>query len=148
MSDLRTAAQQALKVLEAWDDLPSYQKPTVLYPQMDALKAALAQQAEPVEPVAKVELMMTGGNAGLATRIVEIENHLRERLRPGQQLYIAPPPPQRKLLTEEEILAAIGWERAEMYMKLTPNFPVDEAKQETLKNARAVERAVWEKNHG
>jgi hypothetical protein len=25
---------------------------------------------------------------------------------------------------------------------------VDEAKQETLKNARAVERAVWEKNHG
>jgi hypothetical protein len=33
-------------------------------------------------------------------------------------------------------------------MKLAPNFPVDEAKQETLKNARAVERAVWEKNHG
>jgi len=59
-------------------------------------------------------------------------------------------PPQRKLvpLTEEEILKAIGWERAEMYMKLTPNFPVDEAKQETLKNARAVERAAWEKNHG
>ena len=119
---------------------------------IDALERRLAeaQQAEPVEPVAKVELMMTGGNAGLATRIVEIEDHLRERLRPGPLLYTSTPPPQRKLvpLTEEEILKAIGWERAEMYMKLTPNFPVDEAKQETLKNARAVERAVWEKNHG
>ena len=46
-----------------------------------------------------------------------------------------------KPLTDEEILSAVGWERAEMYMKLLPNFPVDEAKQETLKNARAVERA-------
>lgn len=58
-----------------------------------ALRAAL-EQAEPVEPVAKVELMTTGGNAGLATRIVEIDDHLRERLRPGQLLYTAPP--QRK----------------------------------------------------
>lgn len=39
------------------------------------------------EPVAKVELMKTGGNAGLATRIVEIDNPLWERLRPGQILY-------------------------------------------------------------
>ena len=59
-----------------------------------ALRAALAQQTEPVEPVAKVELMMTGGNAGLSTRIVEIYDHFRERLRPGQLLYTAPP--QRK----------------------------------------------------
>ena len=51
-------------------------------------------------------------------------------------------------LTDEEILAAVGWERAAMYMKLTPNFPVDEAKKETLTNARAVEKASWEKNHG
>ena len=59
--------------------------------------------AEPVqEPVAKVELMTSGGNAGLATRIVEIDDHLRERLRPGQLLYAAPP--QRKPLTEEEII--------------------------------------------
>lgn len=73
-----------------------------------ALRTTLAQQDEPVEPVAKVELMMTGGNAGLATRIVEIEDHLRERLRPGQLLYTAPP--QRKLapLTEEEIYHATG----------------------------------------
>lgn len=51
----------------------------------------VTEQAEPVEPVAKVELMTTGGNAGLATRIVEIDDHLRERLRPGQLLYTAPP---------------------------------------------------------
>jgi ATP-dependent helicase YprA (DUF1998 family) len=63
-------------------------------------------------------------------------------------LYTTPPCREWVSLTEEEILKAIGWERAEMYMKLAPNFPVDEAKQETLKNARAVERAVWEKNHG
>jgi len=51
-------------------------------------------------------------------------------------------PSQRKPLTEEEILAAVGWERAEMYMKLMPNFPVEEAKKETIKNARAIERKV------
>jgi hypothetical protein len=57
-----------------------------------------------------------------------------------QPLYTTPP--QRPPLTDEEILAAVGWERSEMYMKLVSNFPVDEAKQETLKNARAVERKV------
>ena len=66
--------------------------------QIDALHEMLFKSqrpAEPVqEPVAKVELMTTGGNAGLATRIVEIDDHLRERLRPGQLLYTAPP--QRK----------------------------------------------------
>jgi hypothetical protein len=57
------------------------------------------QTAEPVqEPVAKVELMTTGGNAGLATRIVEIDDHLRERLRPGQLLYTTPP--QREPLVD------------------------------------------------
>ena len=66
--------------------------------------------AEPVEPVAKVELMTTGGNAGLATRIVEIDNHLRERLRPGQLLYTDPP--QRKPLTDEEIESCLKVELA------------------------------------
>ena len=60
-----------------------------------------AALAEPEEPVAKVELMVTGGSAGLATRIVEIDDHLRERLRPGQLLYTAPP--QRKPLTDGEL---------------------------------------------
>ena len=100
MTDLRKAAQQALEALE------EYQYHGAPFLACDgavaALRAALAQQDEPVqEPVAKVELMTTGGNAGLATRIVEIDDHLRERLRPGQLLYTAPP--QRKPLTEDEI---------------------------------------------
>ena len=49
-------------------------------------------------------------------------------------------------LTDEEILEAVGWERAEMYMKLTPNFPVKEARKETIKNARAIEAKLKEKN--
>ena len=49
---------------------------------------------------------------------------------------------QPQPLTDKEILSVVGWERAEMWMKLAPNFPVDEAKQETLKNARAVEAEV------
>ena len=48
MSDLRTAAQQ---VLEAWDgDEIEWFKRS--YTVMENLRAALAQQAEPVEPVA------------------------------------------------------------------------------------------------
>lgn len=61
------------------------------------LRASLPapQQAAPEsvgEPVARVELMQTGGNAGLATRIVEIDDPLRERLRPGDVLYDRPAP--------------------------------------------------------
>ena len=114
MTDLRTAAQQALEALC-----------TCGLEQRAAITALRAALAEPVqEPVAKVELMTTGGNAGLATRIVEIDDHLRERLRPGQLLYTAPP--QRKPLTEEEIY--------EMYFD---NFSMGELKA----FARAIERA-------
>ena len=104
-----------------------------------AFRAALAQQAEPVAWMCSNPELMAKGYSRFSSRCEGDWNI---------PVYTAPP--QRKLvpLTEEEILKAIGWERAEMYMKLTPNFPVDEAKQETLKNARAVERAVWEKNHG
>ena len=42
------------------------------------------------EPVARVELITAGGNAGLAIRIVEIDDPLRERLRPGDLLYTRP----------------------------------------------------------
>lgn len=59
---------------------------------MEALDTTLkVYDHPPKQPVAKVDLMTTGGNAGLATRIVEIDDHLRERLRPGQLLYTAPP---------------------------------------------------------
>lgn len=60
-------------------------------PAGDAIRAKAAP--EPVgEPVARVELMQTGGNAGLATRIVEIDDPLRERLRPGDSLFARPAP--------------------------------------------------------
>jgi len=96
MTTLRKAAQQALEALEwSWGGEPMG---TLERDAITDLRAALSQQAEPVEPVAKVELMMTGGNAGLATRIVEIDHHLRDRLRPGQLLYTASP--QRKPLVD------------------------------------------------
>ena len=53
---------------------------------------AMRKDQEGREPVARVELMKTGGNVGLATRIVEIDDPLRERLRPGALLYTSPPP--------------------------------------------------------
>ncbi len=94
MTDLRTAAQQAIglicsaRLCEVNSMSSRQEMLRLLIEATDILRAALAQQAE---PVAKVELMMTGGNAGLATRIVEIDDHLRERLRPGQLLYTSPP---------------------------------------------------------
>ena len=146
MTDLRQAAQQALEALRGYRQELGDRQPC---DAEQALDAALAEQAEPdsperrcggpgcdlkccqpvQEPVAKVELMMTGGNAGLATRIVEIDDHLRERLRPGQLLYTAPP--QRKPLSEEEIQAA--WDSVDM------RHP--RGNETRIAFARAVERA-------
>jgi hypothetical protein len=93
-----------------------------------------AQQAEPVqEPAAKVELMMTGGNAGLATRIVEIDHHLRDRLRPGQLLYTAPP--KRQPLTDEQI--------SDLWCEVSNT---DFVTADTHVFARAVESKLQEKN--
>jgi len=149
MSDLRTAAQQALEALEAYlsDELRPYEAAKTA----DALRAALAEPVqEPVqEPVAWLRVIdeaMVTYHLGVAEPTDDYETAKRKMnnlLCHAEDIgaYFATPP-QRKPLTDEEILAAVGWERAEMYMKLVPNFPVDEAKQETLKNARAVERAV------
>ena len=133
MTDLRTAAQQALDWLYDND---------ILHPTKvsEALRAALAQQEEPVqEPVAwsfEARHIDTAWGSAVSLKHPGREHKYMRNVKP---LYLAPP--QRQPLTEEEILKAIGWERAEMYMKLTPNFPVAEAKKETLKNARAIERA-------
>ena len=146
MTILREAAAAALEAIEDSGCKAD------LMAAADALRAALAEPeprnqcgetceraklcavcaselAEPQEPVAKVELMTTGGNAGLATRIVEIDDHLRERLRPGQMLYTHPAP-QRQPLTDEEILAMV---------KTAPALNTAEA--EWLHVARAIEQA-------
>jgi hypothetical protein len=97
------------------------------------LTVYVVKKAEPVqEPVAKVELMTTGWNPGLATRIVEIDDHFRGRLRPGQLLYTAPP--QRKPLTKASLLY--------IYNQL-PNWgmDMDRLPQGLEKFARAVEAA-------
>lgn len=62
---------------------------------IEALRTAIQQAAEsePVgEPRARVELIKTGGNAGLSTRIIEMDIATRERLRPGDLLYTHPAP--------------------------------------------------------
>lgn len=60
----------------------------------EELRTAIQQaESEPVvEPSARVELMKTGGNAGLSTRIIELDIATRERLRPGDLLYTHPAP--------------------------------------------------------
>ena len=165
MTDLRTAAKQALEALLNFPDDISDE----MFASIAALKAALAQeQAEPPtnqcgetceraklcaacaraleEPTGKQDLQVEPvqeqaepvawiDREGVLYKMHEIESWAP----PHTMLYTAPT--KRKPLTDEEILKAIDWERAEMYMKLTPNFPVAEAKKETLKNARAIERA-------
>ena len=92
MNDLRTAAQQALEALE------NNAGEMRVEGAISILETALAQQDEPVEPVAGVVLNEEGRAA-----LVE---HGREEwhcvARNARRLYTAPP--QRKPLTEEEIM--------------------------------------------
>ena len=94
--DLAWAAWRARASLPAPQQAtPATPEDMKVYDGIAAGYFADAQQAtpEPVgEPVARVELMQTGGNAGLATRIVEIDDPLRERLRPGDLLFTHPAP--------------------------------------------------------
>ena len=119
MTTLREAAQQALEALEQFieKELTVGQRYTNegsrRLEAIAALRAALAEQDDD---------LTAAWMAGAAEE--------RKRAEQAQPL------------TDKEILSAVGWERAEMYMKLLPNFPVDEAKQETMKNARAVEAEV------
>ena len=84
MATLENAARQALEALECHADI-GIKADKAIY----ALREALEQAEQ--EPVAKVQVKTTGGNAGLATQIVEIDDPLRERLQPGQLLYTEPP---------------------------------------------------------
>ena len=91
MSDLRTAAQQALAfTMRDFASLRDFEAAkAVLH---DNLRAALAQQAEPVEPVAWAFRHSDG---------TYHDPSVTEHSAGMVPLY--PPPPQRKPLTEEEI---------------------------------------------
>ena len=115
MTDLRQAAQRALVALEwSWGGEPIG---TMERDAITALKAALAQQAEPVQAVSGVVI-----REGLPTL-------LRDRdIRPTDtRLYTAPP--KRKPLTEEEIDHAAN------------NIFTDDPVQWWRQLARAVEAA-------
>ena len=95
MTDLRTAAQQALEALEyAQQDREC---PSTTRQAIAALRAALAQQAEPVEPVAGVVLNKEGRAA-----LVE---YGREEwhcvVRNARRLYTAPPKDEPKPMHPE-----------------------------------------------
>jgi hypothetical protein len=92
--ELKQAAQQVLDAFEAFGEADDFATLFTLTQKMNALRAAIQQaESEPVgEPSARVELMKTGGNAGLSTRIIELDIATRERLRPGDLLYTHPAP--------------------------------------------------------
>lgn len=137
----REAMQQALEALQS-KRFTACGWRTECDKAITALRTALAEQVQPA-----YWGVFEGGNLHDFFTVREMAEEMAY-YKGGHAvvgpIYTTPPAPQP--LTDEEILLAVGWERAEMYMKMTLNFPVDEAKQETLKNARAVERALEKKN--
>ena len=107
MTDLRTAAQQALEAMRC--AVPTGK--ITLYEwdkAMADLDAALAQQAEPVqEPVAWMFELARNfnleGYGGWEKRITEYRPNTPE----GSVRNVTPLSPQRKPLTEEEIVEAV-----------------------------------------
>ncbi len=91
-TELKQAAQKALDAFEAFMKADNFTTLSTLTQKMNALRTALQQaESEPVgEPRARVELIKTGGNAGLSTRIIELDIATRERLLPGDLLYTRP----------------------------------------------------------
>ena len=131
MSALREAAQQALEALET---LVPTKGPSIYNSARDALRAVLAQQAEPVEPVAWRHKPMIGSSWSLSDDGYYISCK-RDKGHIVDSLYTAPP--QRKLvpLTEDDI--------DKIFKHLCNTVG---ASYKTM--ARAVEKASWEKNNG
>ena len=146
MNPLREAAQQALEALKfstpnprSIDDDYAEQGWKEHIAAVAALRAALAQQAEPVEPVA-----WRSENANPPGGYVIFQQYpqaLADLGKPIQPLYTAPP--QRKLvpLTAQELDGVI--ERHVGGSEIT-----DDMYTSMEQFARAVEKASWEKNHG
>jgi hypothetical protein len=128
MSDLRTAAQQAL---EAWEHINKYGFVLADYEgpmeqAITALKAALEQPEQ--EPVA----WMTPGQD------LHLNNSEGFRFSDWTPLFTHPPRREWRSLSEEEIKNAVGasaefWATSALWIKSV---------------ARAAEAALKEKNHG
>lgn len=106
--------QSMQQAIEAWDACGRYPDSTSDIEHLDvaitALRTAIRQvESEPVgEPRARVELIKTGGNAGLSTRIIELDIATRERLRPGDLLYTHPAPGVPDSLKDHQIAALVN----------------------------------------
>ncbi len=125
----RAVIEQALEALEAGLDV----NPILAGEAEEALRAALAQQDEPVAGRAFLERILAAmeGVIDVADRKTDEFDALRSCVI-DLTLMLHTAPPQRKLvpLTEAEI----------EHIGITH--------QSLRQVARAVERAVWEKNHG
>jgi hypothetical protein len=122
MSDLHKIPQQSLEALE---DLRVWRAKQSM--DVTALRAALAQQAEPVEPVAWIQPDPLQ-KARIAPFLCRVEP--TQRCADFVPFYLAPP--QRQPLTEEEIDAEwreLDGEVSTMFMRVLRKF------------ARAIERA-------
>ena len=111
---------------------------------VDKLNAALAQRTMVQEPVGEVLHDWSTEKECIAGTWAHL-NDLGKNLPVGTKLYTAPP--QRKLvpLTEEEIKTAF---HAARNAKLGASQDNSRHRLSVIEIARAVERAVWEKNHG
>jgi hypothetical protein len=129
MTDLRTAAQQALEALE-----------TVFmphHPAVIALRAALEQPEQPEqEPLAIATVDESLG--------VVFKFSRSHTLLPGQMLYVYTHPPRREWrgLTEEETQSVIQLEREKRFQRRPP-LPLS-----MTELSHAIEAKLKEKNHG
>ena len=80
----RALLEQALEWVEAQPEPRMLRAAKII----TSLREALAQPKQ--EPAAKVQVKMTGANAGIATMIYEIYDPRREPLKPGDKLYTFP----------------------------------------------------------
>ena len=138
MADLRAAAQQALEALEALSGAEN-----ILWVQRRAeieveyLRAALAQEEQEQEPVARV--LQTVGQYHTGRFVAEVETV--RRLRDGENLYTHPPRREWQGLTEEEIEAV--WQN-----HVLPGFVDRQKFYSPIVYAQDIEAALKERNHG
>jgi hypothetical protein len=111
VTTLRTAIQQAESgACKSFTELRERHREGV-DAELAAMAAKIKTDEPVVEPSARVELMKTGGNAGLSTRIIELDIATRERLRPGDLLYTHPAPgvPDDVVKDAERGRFLVGW---------------------------------------